>query len=417
MHNELSGSRPKNIREQNIKSVLTLFYRSDTLAIRDVVKHTGLSVTTARAIINQLLERGILVSAGKGISTEEGGKRPECFHFNPNHQFILVCRFQDIAASLTLVNLRSDILREIPLFDDHVFDFTYERTMRHLAVRIEKALVEWQIPAQKIFRIVLSCNGICNQENSMLYRNPACIDREHFEAWPLPIAEDLKKLLVADIPIYLDNENMFIGYAELLDHDNDDIGCYVSLQEDGCCVIKEKEVQRGYLGFIGYHSHTILDHQSDLQCKCGAKGCFSALVREETLLQYVRWHMPNYPTSSLACRGTDKNLTASDIFAAADEGDALARKVMDIAIYWHYLKITNLIVVYNTQKIVIQGLYRNAGRYFYERFHELKENYPHLSDAKPTYIEYSKFESHTAEVKGAGLFVFQNFFVNEFTKN
>lgn len=414
MQFELSGSRPKNIREQNIKSMLTLFHRSGRLAIRDVIKYIPLSMTTARIIINQLVEHGMLFSAGKGTSTKEGGKRPEWFEFNPNYQYILVCRFQNLSATLTLINLRSEILHEMRLFDLDKFEFTYDNTIKHLAVGIEKALESWGIPQEKLFRIVLSCTGVCNQETGVLYGNPSRLDKEHFQAWPMPIVEDVQKLIHSDIPVYIDCEDMFIGYAELLDQDNENINCFVSLGEQHCCIINGKEVQRGYLGFVGYHSHTILDHQSDLTCECGSKGCFSSLVRESTLIHYFSEYSKEYPQSTLTVINDKGSLSANDIFSAANDGDMLARKIVDTAIYWHYIKIMNLIVVYNPEKVVISGLYRNAGSYFYERFDELKEKYPHLSDAKPTFIASSKFDTHTAEVIGAGLYVFNNFFVNEY---
>ena len=79
---KLAGHTQRNIRSSNLHVVLSMFRSSDTLTIRDITERTGLSKTAVSKIVNELLSRGLVLPAGKGTSTEGGGKRPDLFELS-----------------------------------------------------------------------------------------------------------------------------------------------------------------------------------------------------------------------------------------------------------------------------------------------------------------------------------------------
>ena len=76
-----TGNKPKNIKSNNQKIVLSLLRSSDALSLSEIAAQVNLSKTTITKIVNALMEKGLVHSIGKGSSTEEGGKRPELFAF------------------------------------------------------------------------------------------------------------------------------------------------------------------------------------------------------------------------------------------------------------------------------------------------------------------------------------------------
>lgn len=118
------------------------------------------------------------------------------------------------------------------------------------------------------------------------------------------------------------------------------------------------------------------------------------------------------PDSCLSEAIRNAVLKPIDIFHAADQGDLLARDILDIVNYWFYVECTNLIMISNPQKIIIQGLYRNAGQYFMEKLQEFGRDFPTYEDFRSYEISYSTRDERSAEAKGAALFVFQHFFID-----
>ena len=84
---KLAGHTQRNIRSSNLHVVLSMFRSSGTLTIRDITERTGLSKTAVSKIVNELLSRGLVLPAGKGTSTEGGGKRPDLFELSTKNTF------------------------------------------------------------------------------------------------------------------------------------------------------------------------------------------------------------------------------------------------------------------------------------------------------------------------------------------
>ena len=90
---KLAGHTQRNIRSSNLHVVLSMFRSSDTLTIRDITERTGLSKTAVSKIVNELLSRGLVLPAGKGTSTEGGGKRPDLFELSTKNTFAIAATF------------------------------------------------------------------------------------------------------------------------------------------------------------------------------------------------------------------------------------------------------------------------------------------------------------------------------------
>ena len=84
------SSKPRNIKYNNQKLVMSLFRWAGKLSVSEISEQVGLSKTTIKKIIGDLMKKNMLLSAGKGESTEEGGKKPELFIFNPTFRYIVL---------------------------------------------------------------------------------------------------------------------------------------------------------------------------------------------------------------------------------------------------------------------------------------------------------------------------------------
>ena len=81
MEEKKRAALPSNLRRKNYLSILNIFRTGKTLSANDISYQTGISRATVMKAINSFVSKGLVESAGKGDSTEIGGKKPELFQF------------------------------------------------------------------------------------------------------------------------------------------------------------------------------------------------------------------------------------------------------------------------------------------------------------------------------------------------
>ena len=73
---------PTDLKRKNYLSILNTFRSGKAMSANEVSEKTGISRQTVMKAVNHFMEKGLLSSAGKGESTEIGGKKPELFQFD-----------------------------------------------------------------------------------------------------------------------------------------------------------------------------------------------------------------------------------------------------------------------------------------------------------------------------------------------
>jgi hypothetical protein len=76
--------------------------------ISEIAEKAGVGRTTAAKLLSYFTERGVVVKAGKGSSTYEGGKRPELYSPNFNCGYIMSVLIEREALRIVMYNLGGD---------------------------------------------------------------------------------------------------------------------------------------------------------------------------------------------------------------------------------------------------------------------------------------------------------------------
>ena len=229
---KLAGHTQRNIRSSNLHVVLSMFRSSGTLTIRDITERTGLSKTAVSKIVNELLSRGLVLPAGKGTSTEGGGKRPDLFELSTKNTFAITATFLPklITVSLydaSLVLLDSERRQPsdcdpTPYFNCDLTTadqrqktpqehFEYDAAISVLAGLIQRIMVKNHLTPAQVAGITISVVGIVSSETGTLVTTLISKD------WPdeLPVVRDLRQHLPFPCSIYLDNISRVGAYAHL----------------------------------------------------------------------------------------------------------------------------------------------------------------------------------------------------------
>jgi glucokinase len=92
-----------------------------------------------------------------------------------------------------------------------------------------------------------------------------------------------------------------------------------------------------------------------------------------------------------------------DIFEASNKGDALAQEVVDEAAHWFAIGLSNIVLAYDPEIIVLQGIFAEGGDYFIRRLRREINEVSLIHIKKNVQIEYSRF-GRNAGVLGAAAF-------------
>ena len=381
---KLAGHTQRNIRSSNLHVVLSMFRSSDTLTIRDITERTGLSKTAVSKIVNELLSRGLVLPAGKGTSTEGGGKRPDLFELSTKNTFAIAATFIPNLITVSLYDANLVLLDSerrqpsdcdpTPYFNCDLTTadqrqktpqehFEYDAAISVLAGLIQRIMVKNHLTPAQVAGITISVVGIVSSETGTLVTTLISKD------WPdeLPVVRDLRQHLPFPCSIYLDNISRVGAYAHLWEKPQRYQQNIVVLYCDnsvGGAYIRNGHLVHGKRGLVGEFGHITTDYTFKSQCACGKSGCFESIVARDAIESRVCRELDNWPESSLNACPDAPHVTIAELFQAADNGDPFACLQVDLVARQFSVMIYNFQIMYDPDEIIISAYCVPQIRYF-----------------------------------------------------
>lgn len=390
MSNFYSSRKPKNIRQHNQKMILSLLQLVDEISISELSEKTNLSKTTISKMFADLCHAGILLSAGKGESTSDGGKKPELFALNPEYGYTIVLSIiqpDRIVCSLTGLLGRVRYSRT----EDLDPEAGYPALLSGILRAITQTLGETGVPTDQIMGIAVACSGIVNTNTgTLLYPT--------HEPWGthLPLREDIRKELAFPVDIFIDTAHRFSAYAEFLFEENRKNNPVIVISTKyflvGASLLTKQKLVPGYDGVVGDFGHIIIDPHSPKRCACGRHGCLATLVGENTLLERASMEWQKYPASPVSQKFLSGSLAPRDIFAAASQGDPFGQSLVDYLVDIFSILIHNLISLNSAKRVVLQGFFASEGDYFLQRLREKVLNFNRFRLCGNIHLDYSQLD-------------------------
>lgn len=349
------GVKPKAMQLKNRQVVLATLRIAGPLSAPELSKRIGLSKTTVGKIIVALQELQFVESAGKGESSEEGGKRPVLFKFNVARGYAVAIHIAPTRLTVAIADLSGSIVARSAV-DIHENE-NLPVVVGAVARSIGSILDDLGIGTDKIIGIGVGAHGITDVESGISLFSP------HFPSWGVNVP--LKTLIAEAIgysgPVEVDNQIRFQAYAELrsgVAQGYEDVVVIEGGEGLVAGIIEGGTVRRGVHRLAGEIGHMPLDPYDQEICACGACGCFEILVscsRVVSRYEALSGHRSNNPG------GPDK-LRA--LFKAASQGDKAAWSCLDESASWFARGLANIILVADPEIMIFQGLYAEAGADF-----------------------------------------------------
>lgn len=404
-----TGVHIKAHKQNNIRRALDLIRRRDTFAVAEISHAIRLSKTTVKKTIDLLAAMKLVLSAGKGESTEEGGKKPELYRFNRNFGYVISIHITPDAIIAVTTDLGAEITyyRKLEVTAERGLDFI----LGQLVELIRGFVAMKASSSEKLIGVVIALPGLADATRGISIYSP------HYPAWGrnVPLVQHLRDRLGDgyDVPIFIDCVNRYQAVAErekgvaggatnfiIIDALNEGLGSGI---------MTHGELVRGSQSLSGEIGHMTLNPVDGPPCICGNRGCFEAMVSAKRLREMIRDARARGVSSSLFSNGMPDDIPIDVICDLASKGDPFCTSLIDDVARWFIVGLGNVIMVNDPELIIIQGQYVKAGTCFLEK---LREGMSHigLPDVeKKVRIEYSTLGEERGVVGGAA-FVIGDFF-------
>ncbi len=388
----------KSLKFKNRKMVLSFMRASGAVSVNEISHATCLSKMTVHKIIDHYLAEGVISHSGKGVSTEEGGKKPNLFSFNAHSRFIYAVRLGGSYLSTSIVNLKGEMVvgkKSYPL--DNV---SLDDLLHLIGQAFREQSAEKELPVENCLAAVVGANGAIDLENGVLltsYYNP---DWGH----NIPLRDKIGVELPGNIPVHMDSWWRHLAHGEMHYAKNGSRDRFFLIGNSGNYVsgglVHHKQVCQGATGFAGEIGHLIVAPTSGVSCVCGGVGCLEALVAPTRIMRLAEERRPLFPDSDLFA--PDKEPASfREIGEIADRGDPLARHLLDETAGHFAVAVNNIVHICDPGRIVLFGDYSRLGNYFLETLHERIAGQSMHGIDKRTIVEYSTLSDDHSVVGAA----------------
>ena len=371
-----------------------------------------LSKTTVKKTIDLLAAMKLVISAGKGESTEEGGKKPELYRFNRNFGFVISIHITPDSIIALMTNLALDITYHMK--QDVPADRGLESVLGLLTELIRGFVAMKASSGEQLVGIVIAVPGLADSSRGVSIYSP------HYPSWgrEVPLVQLLRDRLGSgyEVPMFMDCVNRYQAVAEREKGVAGGVTDFIiidALNEGlGAGIITHGELVRGSQSLSGEIGHMTLNPVDGPACICGNRGCFEAMVSAKRLRDLIRDARARGVTSALFSNGEPESTGIETVCDLAVKGDALCMSLVEDAARWFIVGLGNVIMVNDPELIVIQGLYLKAGTCFLDK---LRNGIQHvgLPDVdKQVRIEYSTLGDERGAIGGAA-FAIADFFSHQ----
>lgn len=378
----------KTLKFRNRRLVLSFMRNSGAVSVNEISRATGLSKMTVHKIIDHYLEEGMISYAGKGVSTDEGGKKPNLFIFNAQCKYIYAIRVGDKFLSTSIVNLKGEMIvgrEKVPL--DNV---SFDEAVTLMANAYRKHTADGNLSDADCLAAVVGCNGIVDVDNGV------CLAAYQYPDWGsnIPIRERLRNHLPEHVAIHVDSFWRHLAHGEMHRTDGDGMRRFFMIGNSGDYIsggmVDDGHVYQGETGFAGEIGHLIVAPGSSETCVCGGKGCLEAVVSPGRILAKAKAARAAGPDSSVFSNNLEGGL--EDIGMAADRGDALALKLIEEIAGAFAVAINNIVYICDPGRVIFYGDYVRLGQKFLETLREKVRSASLHGIDKRTEIDYCKLD-------------------------
>lgn len=360
----------QKIKEQNIKRIFDLVRDGKCASRAELVRTMHLSATTVSALVDELLERGLVLEIGPSM-TPLPGRRPMKLCLNNANYQLVVFTLSRRGVRFSLYDLGCRVIESF--FVEHPSGASEKKDSGDdYASLFEEVLLKQSKYFNPVSTLVIGVSfpGIYLEEEQAFYVETA-----------MNVTLSEKSMLRLEnrlsIPLFFANVSMCHAYAEkkFLDsfrcpeEETQDL-IFINICDGvGAGILSGGNILTGPYNTAGEFGHISIDFHGSL-CNCGNRGCLENYVNQNAILASV----------ASACAAASEPVPSSfaDLAGIYEKSEA-ARKVLDDVAEKLGIGIYTMICATGIRRIVVGGGIEILGNSFLEQLHNCTSKRHHLT--------------------------------------
>lgn len=356
------AGKPKLIRKINRSLLIEVFREKQLITSTELVKITGLSRRTINLIVTSLMKKEIVVENGYGNSTNEGGKRPVIYKFNPNSFYSIGILVREYTIRIGICNLNGEIL-----FKDSViveWQNGYEGTCSQIVKLVKIIIDKSEINFSKFLGVGIALPGLVNSPKGLV----KLLTRH--EGWEnIELVKILKKEL--NLHIEIENEVHIRAFGEkwfgIAKKIKNFVNIFTTADGIGCGVMINHELIRSYNLLPGKLGHIKI---GDVNKKFGDLLDFEYFLSLKYINDLVLSNKKSklFPKSPLSqIFNLNSEIKMEDLFSNYNLGDEFSNIIVEKLINNFAFLINIIVCSYDPELIIIHGKYSMLDDRFFEK--------------------------------------------------
>ncbi|MBN2553223.1 MAG: ROK family transcriptional regulator [Spirochaetales bacterium] len=308
--------------DRNRRVVLNVIRAKGPLSRRKISEICGLSITTAKRLVDELLQEGCAEELPLEQQPKKRGRKPTGIVLNGGYAHSIGVAVQPGMIALSVADLSGRVVEErtFPIGGEHA-----EALIERICGEVRQRQSKYRSRGQGgLLGVGVGVAGLIDAGQGIVLYCP------NLPGWEnIPLASQLKRELSAEVLV--DDAVRCITLAEKRYGRGIGLNTFLYIyigRGVGAGIILDDRFYRGSGGLAGEFGHITIREQGPL-CNCGNSGCLEALVSQDAILRSVRELTASGVYSALKPKISDQQpLTLQDIEEAAEAGDKLANMVI-----------------------------------------------------------------------------------------
>lgn len=394
-----------NVKDNNLRLCLQAVINNEPLSRADIVRLTGISKPTVSKLIDELIEREIVVEIGTGDSS--GGRKPILLKFNRTKKLLLAIKMGRATLNISIADLKGTIIESYE--QEFVPEMGSIEKLDLIKLKITELFDKSSLSKERILKVIGIAPGIY-----LGPKNGAKMIYSYEDITEEDIKEKFGPLLQKEILINHGTmlsllgeyrEGNARGYKNVLFIDFA-YGLGAALLIDGKLYFGSN-YSSGEIGYF-YSSREEFEAARIKPFEMGnLENKISGKALREKGVKAVR-NDPDSLILSLAGGNTHK-ITARIVFEAAQKGDKTANSILEEAFSCFNLALCNVINLFDPEIVILGGGLSRSGEYLLQ-FITDQITYKTLTNPE---IRISAFKNNASVIGGIHYLIDHTDFLTE----
>ncbi len=315
---------------------------------------TRLSMESTLRLVNELLDEGLLLGAGK-MDSNTAGRKARLLRVNPEGCFSIGIRFNARYVTGAVINFEhKPVFTESMLIGDNASTGVILETLKTCVFRLLDAMGERK---ERLVGIGIGTPGVLDLPNEVVKRYVHVPDwnnvplRELMQQsfpWPISIEHGVKCAIRALLmrPEYQNAKNLLLVQMER--------GVNMGMLLNG-------HLYHGSTNIAGEIGH-VCAVEDGIPCACGQTGCLETVASDAALLEHIRGEMAQGGFQRLGrLAGENREITIGDLVRSCELGDDEAAALLQSTGMLLAKTLAPVVTILNPDHLVVSGTLADSG--------------------------------------------------------